>query len=351
MSPRPARLSLSVLAVILAGALFTPNSTRAQDTAGIPTEPGRRKIRLLPLESPKRAPDGAPVPNEITIGDWTYRAARAADLREGVPWELIVTPAGKLADLWKKGPDVLRLPGLAAQPTNPRLQEVLRPEAVPLIEVPDVLWKQWLGPDFSDVVGIHFHELVADDHARILFTMHAVYDDQSDPVDGTSAEPEIIATRLEATMLTPLAYHLDQTLLARGDPLDKMRVKSRGEHELAHAEVSQLVFLEVLRGPQNWDPEKHTGRRSQMTYYWNREQIGRSWRGLRGRASKVAALRTSVVLAPPTRWSMLLPVPPERVTQKQIQQFNDSLVLIGDTFATADRAAQDQLHAAHGAYE
>ena len=48
---------------------------------------------------------------------------------------------------------------------------------------------------------------------------------------------------------------------------------------------------------------------------------------------------------------MLLPIPPERVTSKHIQRFNDSIVLIGDSFAATDRLAQERFHAEHGAYE
>lgn len=340
----------AILAAIVPPLLAAPAPARADDTAAIPSRPGRHKVFLFPLDSKTQSDPTRK--NEITLGDWTYRAEPSRAPADGVPWHLVVTPAPNISDQWKPGLENARLPGLAAESIDSKLQQVVRPDAAPVIEVPDVLWRSWLGPEFKDVVGIHFHEMVADDYARILFTLHPVAaPDPPGATDGAPAEPEIIGTRIEATLLTPLAYHLDQTLLARDDPLDKTRVKSRGAHELAHAEVSQLVFLEVLKGPQNWDPDARSGRRSQITYYWSRQQIGRSWRGLRGRASKVAALRTSIVLVPPTRWSMLLPVPPERVTQKQIQRFNDSLVLIGDAFAAADRAAQEHLHATHGAYE
>ena len=48
---------------------------------------------------------------------------------------------------------------------------------------------------------------------------------------------------------------------------------------------------------------------------------------------------------------MMLPVPPERVTQKQIQEFNDSIVHISQNFAAIDEAAQKKFHAQHGEYE
>jgi hypothetical protein len=171
-----------------------------------------------------------------------------------------------------------------------------------------------------------------------------------DAANGDSYSP-VVGTRIEATLLAPVVYSLDQTVVAREDPLDKQKAIRRGEHELGHAELSQQVLIAVLHGPQDWDPDRCTGRRSQIEYYWKREQIGRSWKGLRGGVGKVAALRTSVVLVPPTRWSMLLPIPPERVTQKHIDQFNEAIVMIGESFASTDRLAQERFHAEHGEYE
>ncbi|MCZ6699552.1 MAG: hypothetical protein O7D94_11520, partial [Planctomycetota bacterium] len=94
-----------------------------------------------------------------------------------------------------------------------------------------------------------------------------------------------------------------------------------------------------------------TGRRSEVHYYWKREQIGRTWSGYDRERGKLASQRTTLVLVPPTRWSLMLPVPPERVTQKQIQAFNDSIVMTGARFGKLDRVAQARFHADHGAFE
>src|SRR5262249_26273726 len=149
----------------------------------------------------------------------------------------------------------------------------------------------------------------------------------------------------------PVIYGLDQSIVVRTDSLHKELADSRGQHETGHADLAFKVFLAVLKGPQDWKPQYCTGRRSQVEYYWKREQIGRSWDGYGDGAGKLATLRTSIVLVPPTRWSMLLPIPPERVTQKHIQAFNDSIVLLGPQFAEADNLAQAKFHARHGAFE
>lgn len=345
------RVGLAVRASLIAlvAAMSLPETVQADDTAGIRSYTGRRKINLWPTDQNESNTNQLGQP--ITLGNWTYRAVKAAVPRDGVPWELIVTPAGPHADTWRKGEPRAYLPGLTAEYRSTE-QATRIADALPVIEMPDALWKKWMEPDLQDVVGIHFHAMVTNDHARILFTLHKVPPDNP---DGTSGTPEPgappVATRIEATLLAPVTYSLDQTVIARMDPLDKQRVKHRGEHELSHAELSQQVLLAVLRGPQDWDPGKCVGRRSRIEHYWKREQIGRSWQGYREGKGKVLALRTSIVLVPPTRWSMLLPIPPERVTSKHIQRFNDSIVLIGDTFAATDRLAQERFHAEHGAYE
>ncbi|GMU32867.1 MAG: hypothetical protein HS101_04910 [Planctomycetia bacterium] len=337
----------ATLIVLLAAALVavTQAVTNGDDSAGLRTRSGRRPIFLWPPEKSTEQKTELGVP--ITLGNWTYRAFRAGTARDGVPWELIVTPAGSGESEWKKGQALAPLPGLSAERSG--ADKPLKDEnAIPVIEMPDILWKKWMSRELHDVVGIHFHELVTDDHARILFTLHKV---PPDLPDGTAPESEIYGTRIEATLLAPVQFNLDQTVVARADPLDKNRVVSRGEHELGHAQLSQSVIVAVISGPQDWDPTRCIGRRSRIEYYWKREQIGRSWSGYRDRTRKILALRTSIVLVPPTRWSMMLPIPPERVTQKHIQSFNDSIVSVARQFAEADRLAQERFHAEHGAFE
>lgn len=321
------------------------NFSLGQNSAGLGTRSGRRPIQLWPpaTDVPPRTELSPP----ITIGAWTYHAVKASIPRDGVPWELIVTPAGSSASDWKKGETQTPLPGLSAERSGAE-QPLRDASAIPVIEMPDILWKKWMAPDLHDVVGIHYHELVTDDQARILFTLHKV---PPDLPDGTAPEAEIYGTRIEATLLAPVQFDLDQTVIARADPVDKSRAQSRGEHELGHAQLSQRVLTSVLGGPQTWDPARCEGRRSRVEYYWRRSQIGRSWSGYRRKSGKILALRTTVVLVPPTRWSMMLPIPPERITQKHIQRFNDSIISIGEQFAEADRLAQEKFHAEHGAFE
>lgn len=351
LSPCHTRVGSGFVSAVvgLVAAMIVTDAVSAEDTAGLRTYTGRRKIQLWPIE--QQQPKTEEVGRPITLGNWTYQASRTAVPRDGVPWELIVTPTGPGAETWKKGEARALLPGLTAEFRGAEMPTKIA-DALPVIQLPDTLWKNWMAPDLQDVVGIHFHAMVTDDQARILYTLHKVPPDNP---DGTSGMPESgaapVGTRIEATLLAPVTYCLDQTIIVREDPHDRQRVRSRGEHELSHAEISQQVLVAVLRGPQDWDPIRCMGRRSQVSYYWKREQIGRAWQGYRDGSGKVLTLRTSIVLVPPTRWSMLIPIPPERVTHKHLERFNESIVHVGESFATTDRLAQERFHAEHGAYE
>lgn len=353
MSSTPRRFCRAIVpvGVVCAAAYFCPSSiVIGDDTAKLKTRSGHRPVQLWPPSesSPREKATGKP----IDLGGWTYQATKAAASRDGVPWELTVTPSKENAGDWHADRLVQQRPAVAMVARERRKPDeaTKRPDSMPVIEMPDAVWKKWMGSDLQDVVGIHFHELVSDDKARILYTLHKVPPDGPDgkPLAG---EPGVSGTRIEATLLAPVTYCLDQTIVVREDPLKKELAAARGEHEAGHADVSQLVFLAVLGGPQDWNPRYCKGRRSRIEYFWKREQIGRSWKGYRNEVGKLLTLRTSIALVPPTRWSMLVPIPPERVTAKHLQEFNDAIVNIGPTFAATDRAAQEKFHSQHGAYE
>lgn len=353
MSIPPRFFGRAILPVVFACAaalLWTPESVLGDDTAKLKGRSGRRAVQLWPLgEVSQSRPELGP---PIEIGDWTYRAAKATAVREGVPWELIVTPSEKNAAGWRAGELAERraaMPMMVRERRRPD-EATNSPESIPLIEMPDALWKKWMAADLQDVVGIHFHELVSNDTARILYTLHKVPAEGRDgkPLAGESSVP---GTRIEATLLAPVTFSLDQSIVVREDPLKKELAAARGAHEAGHADLSQQVFIAVLAGPQDWNPRYCTGRRGRIEYFWKREQIGRSWKGYRGGVGKLLTLRTTVALVPPTRWSMLVPIPPERVTSKHLQEFNEAIVKIGPTFAATDRAAQKKFHSEHGEYE
>ena len=326
----------------------------AQDSANLSGRPGHTDVELHPTTQPVLR---AEAEQGIRLGGWAYRSVRSPNPRDGVAWELIVTPIEPLPKEWAKGRDreaaglgpvragggdlILRGGGRLAFP-------------FPIVEVPEVLWKQWMSSDLRDVVGIHFHQVNSDDLARILFTLHRVPPEgpaSGDPGAAGKSPQAIRGTRIEATLLAPVTFCLDQSIAIRTDDKHKELALSRARHEFGHAEVSQQVFFAVLAGPQDWKPEYCTGRRSRIEYYWRRSEIGLTWDGYRGGKGEIVGLRTTVVLVPPTRWSMMLPVPPERVTQKQIQDFNDSIVHVSQVFAAADGEAQTRFHAQHGEFE
>lgn len=339
-----------------------PARWKRDNAAGLPWRTGERPVQVWP---PPKDRKPRPYRDPIVLGDWRYESRRASDLSNGVPWELIVTPAGEDGGGWISGGvtppgamDVRRFrharEGAEIKaPTNDGPRE----DVIPIINLPEAAWRVRMSADLQGVVGIHFHEFVSDDVARILYTVHKV------PPDPPEGAPNVeyagkAGTRIEATLLAPVIWSLDQTIVVRVDnertPAKDERDKQtayRIQHEAGHSEVSQAVLLQVPAGPQNWNLQYCEGRRSRFVYYWKRELIGRSWDGYQNGIEKIATLRTSIAIVPPTRWSMLLPIPPSRVTQKHLQMFNDAIVLLGEQFAGVDHEAQERFHAHHGEYD
>lgn len=343
----PAGIIFTGILVVL---LVFPALLRADEPDQAKAPVDRIPVKLWPTTQPK---DDKARPKSMTLDGWTYRAVPASNPRDGVPWEVIVEPSKENNAGWRKAGEQAVLPMLQAvmcREGDAVKKQKKSPDAVPTIEMPDILWKQRMAADLQDVVGIHFHEYVSDDLAGILFTIHQVeLGNTGSQKDTSKKHKNKIGTRLEATLLAPLIWSLDQSVVIRVDPLHKELTKSRSEHEMGHAQVSSRVLLEAPEGPQNWNLERCTGRRSRMEYYWKRELIGREWDGYRG--GKLLTLRTSIAIVPPTRWSMLLPIPPDRVTQKHIQDFNDAIVHVGPQFILADQQAQDKFHSHHGSFE
>ncbi len=340
-------LSVSLIAVMA-------ELSQADDTAKIKSRPGRKRVELWP---PPEKADDKKTASSITLGDWTYTVIKPQTAKGGVPWQLIVTPSNENAAGWKKGP--AGRPTLMAAAARSTADPAKTPDSIPVIKLPQSVWKARMDTDLQEVVGIHFHEYVSDDIARILYTLHKVPPDNTDgtPLAAGSYDGQS-GTRIEATLLAPVVYSLDQSVVARIDNEfvpDKQKrdalTISRVEHEMGHADVSQKVQIAVLRGQQDWNLKYCKGRRSHLEYYWRKEQIGRSWDGYQRGVGKLLTLRTSIALVPPTRWSMLLPIPPERVTAKHLQRFNDAIVLLGPTFAATDKQAQDTFHSHRGTSE
>lgn len=331
------------LAIGWSGELFAQ-----QNTAGLEDKIGHRRVDLVPTTQPV---NGARPPMSVDLSGWTYRAVKSPNPRDGVPWELVATPTEKIPEGWQRGRggEGANL-ALNAGRGDLIVQRGAINSPIPIVEVPEVLWKQWFPTNMQDVVGVHFHEVVTSDVARVLFTLHKIPPDEPG-TPATSKPAEARGTRIEATLLTPVAFCLDQSIVVRQDAKKKEASVRRGQHELGHAGVSQQVFFATLAGPQDWDPKYMTGRRSRIEYYWKRERLGRNWDEFRTGKGELAGTRTIVVLVPPTRWSLMLPIPPERVTQKQIDEFNDAIVGASRVFNTLDAAAQEKFHATHGAYE
>src|SRR5262249_44629267 len=186
------------------------------------------------------------------------------------PWRLIATPQSSLAEKLKPA-DQFRPP-----------ERILD---VPVTRVPEHLWQQWFDPAMKEVVGIHYHQFIAEGLADLLITIHKV------PPDGPDGKPPKEytgkrGTRIEATLLRPLSYHLDQTIVVRaaGDA-DKDRgiADKRMNHERGHGQLSLVTLLATLAGPADWKLNECTGHRSTMAWYWRSEEEGpRGGGGKRG---------------------------------------------------------------------
>jgi len=329
--------------------------------AETPTPP-RRTVRPVDLE-PRAASQaaGAPASSATQVGDWQITAERA-DPAEGVPWRLMARPLSQLATRLQPG-DVFRTAALA--------------ESIPVIEVPAQLWGRWFDADMNDVVGIHYHECQVGGPARVLVTVHQF---PAEPRDGLKPgeHRERTGTRLEATLLTPLAIYLDQSVVVRAEGIGVVRGAERRPHtevppdrpvigkkprdqqggaagrvihERGHAELSIQMLIATLAGPQTWSPRECSGQRSTIAFYWESSRTQRPWEGFHGGAGKLYTQRITIHLTPPTRWSLLIPLPPDEVTQRQIEQFNDWAVLPQSRFVDLDREAQKRFHALHGEFE
>jgi len=341
-----------------------PGVAWGKDPSPLPKRPGRKDIRIWPPKDD--AAEKKPY-SRLNLDGWIYTAVKSYNPQSGVPWELQVTPPVENPDGWILGDSRVGLPSVMDQQAP---QFVIRdtvrggkrnakPEdlTLPTIKLPEIVWRQRFSAEFDSVVGIHFHEFVSNDYARILYTLHKV------PPDGPDGKPPAdykgpFGTRIEATLLTPVIWSLDQSVVVRDDyqsiPESTRRettTKSRIDHELGHAEVSRRILVPALAGPQDWNLQYCTGRRGNLTWYWKREKIGRSWDGYRRGVDKLDTLRTSVAIVPPTRWSKLLPIPAERITQRHIDEFNREIVQIGPILSALDQQAQDEFHAHHGAFE
>src|SRR6185503_14052396 len=95
--PRLAAVNYWVFAVTL----LAVSPLFAEPPAGKRPQKKNRPVKLWP---PATQP-AAPTPGETTLelDGWLYRASKAADPRDRVPWELTVTPIGENATVYKQG--------------------------------------------------------------------------------------------------------------------------------------------------------------------------------------------------------------------------------------------------------
>ena len=174
----------ALVGALSVGLLATP--VDAQDTAKLGTRSVRKPVKLWPPPDEKKAEGETGKPLEL--GGWSYRAEKSPNPRDGVPWELIVTPVGKNAEIWHERSESWRQ--LTFSVAEPAVTAAMRKAevggkdpgepAVPIIIIPQSVWQAQMAADLQNAVGIHFHEFVTDDVARILYTLHKVPPDEPD---------------------------------------------------------------------------------------------------------------------------------------------------------------------------
>ncbi len=337
MKPNPAIVALlcaaPALAFIASSARAADPKSKSRDSAGLGGHAAKIPVNLDPsANSPERKLEHRirldPV---VKLGNWEYTVAKNPSPRDSVPWLLSARPTGKDAAAYQP-------PGSFSPD-----QQVA---AIPMVKIPPQVWKAWFDSSMQDVVGIHYHEFVTDDLARVLITVHKV---PADSPDGSPTTPT--ATRLEATLLTPLTFSVDQTIVVRGHPRNAAAVDERITHERGHGQVTLKILLDTLAGPQTWDPENGSGRRSTLEWLWKTGPVYRKWDTYRAGRYDLKTLRTSITLVPPTRWSKLIPVPPDKLDPREIDKFNNEIVHLDGRFNLLDGKAQSDFHAGHGSFQ
>src|SRR5262249_28544228 len=212
------------------------------DSAGLGGRPVRIPINLGPTTRPRAESERRNDP-VVRLGLWEYTASRNPNPRDSVPWLLHAHPIGPDAGSYRPEGSL-----------SPQAQI----QSVPIVKLPPILWKTWFDRTMQDVVGIHYHEFVTDDFTRVLITIHKL---PADSTDGKPADlPQPQGTRLEATLLTPLTFSVDQAIVVRADRRNEAAVNDRVEYERGHGEQSLIVLLDTLAGPQTWDAAANTGR-------------------------------------------------------------------------------------------
>jgi len=183
-----------------------PPAVRADDK---PPPVGSRPVDLWPPK--ERDPNQQPVTRYKKDG-WVYSAFRG-NPQDGVPWELVVSPDPENDQGWQQGNPQLGLPQypVLSDEQQKQLRVQMRqkkkkpnqpqvPLSIPVIKLPEFVWRSRFPEDFTRVVGVHYHEYVSEDFAQILFTIHKV------PPDGPDGKPPAehngnFGTRIEATLM------------------------------------------------------------------------------------------------------------------------------------------------------
>lgn len=320
------------LASVVAGALLlTGGHARGQTTLkGHDVEMQVRPVELNSsanrIRDALRSGEGLASGNSIRLRDgrWYVRIRRAPNPGNGVPWEIRYEnhPEAEIQDL----------PAAQFDPA----EHVLR---IPVLPVPNDLWDDWFAEKLQDVAGIHYPRMERRNRSRLLLTVHP---------EPTSTADES-ASRIEATLLVPITWSIDQAIVVRRTAR-RPEIDARIRHERAHAVSTVMDLVESIVGPQTWDDDEASGRRSEVVWLWRYETITRTVDWYRDGKKKLRMLRTYVTVVPPSRWTLRLAKSPSEITPEEMRAFNVDILNVGARYAVRRDEQRDEVHKKLGAY-
>ena len=311
--------------------LLTDGTARGQITPGANNV--EMLVRPVELNAPAnrirdalRSGEGLASGNSIRLRDgrWYVRIRRAPNGGNGVPWEIRYEnhPESEIQDL----------PAAQFDPD----EHVLR---IPVLPVPNGLWDNWFAEKLQDVAGIHYPRMERRNPSRLLLTVHP---------EPTSTADES-ASRIEATLLVPITWSIDQAIIVRRTA-HRPEVDARLHHERAHAVSTVMDLVESIVGPQTWDNDEASGRRSGIKWLWRYEMVTGTVDWYRDGKKKLRMLRTYVTVVPPSRWSMRLAKSRSEITPEEMRAFNVDILNVGARYARRREAQRDEVHKKLGVY-
>ena len=318
--------SVAVSALFLTGGTVRGRITPRGNTVEMHVRPVELNTSSNRIRNALQSGEGLAAGNSIRLRDgrWYVRIRRAPHGGNGVPWEIKYEnhPESEIQDL----------PAAQFDPA----EHVLR---VPVLKVPNDLWDNWFAERLQDVAGIHYPQMMRRNRSRLLLTAHP----------ETTSTAESPASRIEATLLIPITWSIDQAIIVRRTA-HLPEIDARVRHERAHAVSTAIDRAEAIVRPLPRAHGEASGRRSEVVWLWRYEMITATVDWYRDGKKKLRMLRTYVTVVPPSRWSMRLAKSRSEITPEEMRAFNVDILHVGARYAIRRDAQRDDVHKKLGAY-